>query len=82
MTNVVTASEANRQFSTLLKRARDGETIAITSHGDTVAYLVPRDGAEAVETARRDAAFDAIVKRARERPVTHIGPWTRDELYD
>ena len=82
MTHVVTASDANRQFSALLKRARQGETVAITAHGETVAYLIPPQDAEKAEMARRGADLEALLARARARPVMNIGPWTRDELYD
>ena len=82
MTHVVTASDANRQFSALLRRARQGETVAITAHGETVAYLVPPQDAEQAEQARQKAALEALLSRARARPVMDIGPWTRDELYE
>lgn len=81
MTQSVSASEANRAFSALLRRARRGETVAITSRGETVAYLVPKDAASG-EREKRRAVLQAMAEAAKARPVGNIGPWTRDELYD
>ena len=38
---MITATEANRDFSKLLEEVSDGETVAITKHGKVVASLVP-----------------------------------------
>ena len=40
----VTAAEANRSFSKLLRAAREGKRVTITSHGTPVAELGPVDG--------------------------------------
>lgn len=82
MSQVVTASNANRRFSELLRRVRAEETVAITSHGQTVAYLVPKEAASAVERARRLNVLREIAVAANGRPLGNIGRWTRDELYD
>jgi prevent-host-death family protein len=75
----VTASEANRHFSSLLKEAARGERVVVTSRGKPVAELVP---------ARR---ADADRERAKQRLLEHLQSvepsgrprdWTRDELYD
>lgn len=46
--DIVTAADANRYFSRILRSARAGKTITITSHGKPVAQLGPVDapGAE------------------------------------
>src|SRR4029079_10499559 len=42
-TSAVTATEANRSFSKLLRAVQRGERIEITSHGRTVAVLAPAE---------------------------------------
>ncbi|MFI4934714.1 MAG: type II toxin-antitoxin system Phd/YefM family antitoxin [Caulobacterales bacterium] len=81
---VVPAAEANRAFSKLLRAAREGKRITITSHGVPVAELIPA-GAEAKEAAERQRRAKALaalkVHWASLEPVV-IGPWTREELYE
>jgi prevent-host-death family protein len=75
----VSAADANRDFSKLLRGVRDGESYVITSHGRPVAKLMPADARDTV----RDAAKRALLARLRtQRGGTRIGRWTRDELYD
>ena len=40
----VSAAEANREFSKLLRRVKAGRSYVITSRGQPVAKLVPFDG--------------------------------------
>ena len=85
MDRAVTASDANRNFSELLRQAEQGEKIAITRHGRVVAMLSPPEAArdaQAQERARRRKAFEALMAHLESQPVMNIGPWTRDELYD
>jgi len=75
----VSAADANRDFSKLLRGVRDGESYTITSHGKPVAKLVPAGARDAV----RDAAKRGLLARLRaQRATARIGRWTRDELYD
>lgn len=74
----VAAADANRRFSDLLRRVRDGRTFVITSHGRPVAKIVPVDAASEPRARARAALLD----RLRAQPVQRIGRWTRDELYD
>jgi prevent-host-death family protein len=75
----VSAAEANRDFSKLLRGVRGGESYVITSHGKPVARLVPADARDAVRVAARRG----LVTRLRaQRASAPIGRWTRDELYD
>lgn len=48
----VTAAEANRDFSKLLRSAREGDFFIVTSHGTPVARLVPIED----DTAKREEA--------------------------
>lgn len=76
---VVSAAEANRNFSALLRRVQQGERVIITSRGRPVAEIAPP---QQKPRAEREAALDALLARLRQQEVTSIGPWTREELYE
>ncbi|HYZ25102.1 MAG TPA: type II toxin-antitoxin system prevent-host-death family antitoxin [Rhodopila sp.] len=78
MDAAVSAAEANRSFSHLLREVRGGASFVVTSHGAPVARIVP---CERTDTARSDARA-ALLQRLRSQPATDIGPWRRDELYE
>lgn len=77
MDHPISAAEANRSFSRLLRDVQAGQSYVVTSHGRPVARIVPCDAAD---TARR-AALDALLQRLDSQPAIDIGRWTRDELY-
>jgi prevent-host-death family protein len=74
----ISAADANRNFSRLLRGVREGQTYVVTSHGQPVARIAPIDS----QSQQREAAKKELLKRLRKQPVIDIGPWTRDELYD
>jgi len=76
----VSAADANREFSKLLRRVREGQTVTITSHGRPVARLVPVGAEDRV----REAARKALFKRLKSQKGERIGAitWTRDELHE
>lgn len=76
MNKVVTAAEANRDFSKLLRGVREGVSFTVTSHGTPIAKIVP---ITSDDTASRQEAFDRLMARLRSQPVQNIGKWTRDE---
>jgi prevent-host-death family protein len=76
----VTAAEANRNFSRLLRGVREGQSFVVTAHGRPVAKLVPAED-DAASKARK-VAFEALMKRVKSQAAIDVGPWTRDELYD
>ena len=80
MAATVSAADANREFSKLLRRVREGQSVTITSHGRPVAKLVP----VSVEDRVREAAKKALFKRLRTQKGERIGAitWTRDELHE
>jgi prevent-host-death family protein len=78
MEEAISAAEANRNFSRMLRSVRDGHSYVVTSHGRPVARLIPVD--QFADTS--SAARDALVARLRRQPIVHIGHWTRDELYE
>jgi prevent-host-death family protein len=48
----VSATEANRSFSALLQKVRDGARVTITAHGKVVAEIIPPSNDQS-ERARR-----------------------------
>lgn len=77
MEKAISAAEANRKFSQLLREVREGRSYVVTSHGRPVARISPIDNERDADRAR-----DALLKRLRSQKAIDIGPWTRDELYD
>lgn len=78
MEKTVSAADANRNFSQLLSGVRRGGVYIVTNHGKPVARLSPVE--EAGETIAGARAH--LFARLRRQPVTRIGRWTRDELYE
>jgi prevent-host-death family protein len=75
----VTAAEANRRFSRILRDVRDGRSYLVTSHGTPVARIVPAREDETLAASAREA----LLARLRAQPVMVLGRrWSRDELYD
>jgi prevent-host-death family protein len=77
MDQPISAAEANRGFSRILRNVRGGQSYVVTAHGKPVARIVPCGEADAA----REAARVALLRRLEGQPVMDIGPWTRDELY-
>ena len=75
----VSAAEANRDFSKLLRGVREGRSYVITSHGKPVAKITPLDAGDRVRTAARDVL---LARLGAQTATTAAGPWTRDELYE
>ena len=78
MEKPVSAADANRKFSKLLRTVREGHSYVVTSHGKAVAKIVPVEKNGSVARGARTA----LVKRLRSEPVVTIGPWSRDDLYE
>lgn len=87
MEEAVSAAEANRRFSHLLRKAREGGSFIVTSHGRPVARITPpdspADGPGASEPgASEPGARKLLLDRLSHQEVVNTGPWTREELYD
>jgi prevent-host-death family protein len=82
MSETISAADANRQFSKVLRAVEAGETFTVTSHGRPVARICPISEDAAEVQARRNAAWDRILERLEEQPAVNAGKWTRDELYE
>lgn len=80
MEKPVSAADANRKFSKLLRTVREGQlcrNVAWQSgRQDRACGTVEKDGG-VVRGART-----ALVKRLRSEPVRTIGRWNRNELYE
>ena len=78
MRRSISAADANRGFSELLREVRDGHEYVVTSHRRPVARIVPINAADRLATSARDA----LIARLRLAPAHAVGRWTRDELYE
>jgi prevent-host-death family protein len=78
MDRTVSAADANRRFSEILRTVKTGRSVIVTSHGKPVAKITAViDDERAAERARA-----ALFARLRKERVVTAGRWTRDELYD
>lgn len=78
MEKAISAADANRNFSRVLREIREGKSFVVTSHGRPVARLAPiRDDGSSRMNARA-----RLLRRLKAQPVIDIGDWTRDELYE
>jgi prevent-host-death family protein len=78
MPSSISAADANRHFSHMLRRVREGRTIIVTSHGRPVAKLVPIEERDQIAAGARAA----LLERLRDASPIDVGRWTRDELYE
>jgi prevent-host-death family protein len=79
MNKIVSAAEANRNFSKLLKEAKNGQEIIVTSHGEPVVSI---KRVERQQAAVQDEAWKAFLEELRKMPARNAGPWTCEELYE
>jgi prevent-host-death family protein len=79
MDRSISAADANRRFSQILREVRSGKSYLVTSHGTPVARILPaRRG-----TPTAMAAKKRLMDRLEAQEVRVIGRrWRRDELYD
>lgn len=74
---VITAAEANRQFSRLLRQVREGDSFTVLSRGVPVAVMEP-----VAENALPKASAKAqLLARLQKQQPSGSRNWTRDELY-
>ncbi len=78
MDKIVSAADANRRFSQLLREVREGESYVVTAHGRPVAKIVPMRNDDTV----RRRAREVLLARLRAQPALDAGKWTREELYE
>jgi prevent-host-death family protein len=74
----ISAAEANRHFSGLLRDVSTGEVVTILSRGKPVATMSPvRAG-----SGQREAARLNLLQGLKRRHVVGERHWTRAELYE
>jgi len=79
MDEPISAADANRKFSRLLRGVREEHaTYVVTSHGKPVARITPVDAASGISTR----AHALLLARLKKQPALNAGSWTRDELYE
>jgi prevent-host-death family protein len=79
MDDSISAADANRQFSSLLRRVRNGRSVVVTSHGKPIARIIP---VGEHDDRGAEGARSALLARLRTQPVVDVGRWSRDELYE
>ena len=78
MNKAISAADANRRFSELLRTVKTGRSVVVTSHGKPVAKISP----VTEDDRSAEGALSALFARLRRERVVNAGRWTRDELYD
>lgn len=78
MAHTLSAAEANRAFSSVLRRVREGQSFIVTSHGRPVAKIEPVRAGDEIGSRAREVLF----RRLRRAPLRKAGRWTRDELHE
>lgn len=73
----VSAADANRHFSRLLREVRAGEAVTVTSRGVPVATILPAGAG----TPDRGRAKQALLARLKGQACAGA-TWSRDELYE
>jgi prevent-host-death family protein len=77
MERSVSAAEAKRRFSGLLRDVRKGHSYVVTTQGRPVAKITPVG-----ESAVSKKAKAVLIERLKsQKPIT-IPRWRREELYD
>jgi len=78
MEKTISAADANRKFSQVLRQVREGQTYVVTSHGRPVARIGPVKA----EGSTISNARNSLLNRLRSERVVKVGRWNREELYE
>ena len=73
----LSAAEANRHFSQVLRQVARGETLIVTSRGKPMATIAP-----ITRQAGRILAKRQLLARLASQPPAGDRSWTRAELYE
>lgn len=74
----ISAAEANRHFSQLLRNVQEGESVTVTSHGRPVAIIQP--ATPALDESKRHARV-RLFKHLSAQPAMGLS-FKRDDLYE
>jgi prevent-host-death family protein len=80
MDDIISAADANRNLSRVLREVGKGKSYVVTSHGRPVARITPAGNQSELRT--REAAKTELVNQLRQYPAQGLEKWSRDELYD
>ena len=81
MSEFISAAEANRYFSKVIRDVREeGQTYVVTSHGTPVAKIMPV--VDENDNVMRERAKQLLLERLGKQPVMNLPRFSRDELYD
>jgi len=73
----ITAANANRGFSSLLREVQNGEEITILSRGKPVARIISVNSGALPKNEMKKI----LLSRLKSQDVTGSRNWSRDELY-
>ena len=73
--HTISAAEANRQFSSLLRQVSQGETITVLSHGRPVATISPATEAGESGHDRANARARLLARPSMARAVDEARPY-------
>ena len=79
MAQTISAADANRRFSELLRTVRAGKTVVVTSHGKPVAQLIPFEDADAAAIGRVFERVEKIRAQLARQGVTLAGALAQGE---
>lgn len=83
MERIVTATQANREFSRILGQVAEGHTYVVTSRGRRVARIEPTPDREYEDERRRKGqAWEALLARLRTQPAMNLPKWKREDGYE
>jgi prevent-host-death family protein len=77
MEKAISAADANRRFSQLLRDVKTGQSYLVTSHGRPVARIAPVGERSVASNAKA-----SLLRRLKSERVLTVGRWKRDELYE
>ena len=72
----ISAADANRHFSSVLRDVATGEVVTVLSRGKPVATIAPARAG----SAEREAAKRNLLTRLRQQKTRGTRDWTREEL--
>ena len=71
----VSAAEANRSFSRLLRGVREGRSYVVKAHGRPIARLQPISEVASANDQVHEAAKRELLRWLENQPVIDIGRW-------
>ena len=78
MMKTITAANANRGFSKLLRQVSRGEEVTILSKGTPVAKTTSVNAEALQKTAKKNS----LLSRLKSQDIIGTRNWSRDELYE